>query len=121
MADDKILQDLLARQDVVQMKTVTGETDFSISVATDRPGDSRTEDFTAAYIVPSGYVRWSANFESSHASGDFAHSDWSTEDPHNGNVYLRVHCSGVGGKARAAVNNVYAAKPAVLLKLHEMG
>lgn len=95
-----------------------GKNSASITVASSGPISNRDEKYWP-FIVPEGYVRYSAQFETSHNSGDSAHCGWANDNPVDGTVHAKVRASGVNGKARAAVSNVYAIKLEAARKLYE--
>ncbi len=115
-----MMKEMIADQRIIQLKTVDGRTWHAISVATDLPGQKRSKTATMPYVIPAGYIWHSAKFDTSRAQGDYAYVGKSNGDIHNGDVFLEVKCSGIGGRARAAVDAAWGATPAALQELHDL-
>jgi hypothetical protein len=113
------LRKLLDAGDVVQIKTVDGETGGVLDAATSLPGQSNRKGKDLAFVVPAGYVRFRISGSTQHNSGDSASFDWANGDPHDGTVHLEVHASGIDGYAHAQVDSAYAIKPGALVRMHE--
>lgn len=117
-----ILKTLLASGDMVgPLQMPDGQTSGSLTVATSLPGQSRTDSADWPFQVPSGYVRFSANFEKEHHSGDVADIGWANDNPADGTVHGRVKASQTNGYARVAVSNVYAIKVDAAAMLYDQG
>ena len=116
----ELFQERLAQGDIIgPLKMADGRTSASITVATSLPGQSSTKTEDWAFIVPSGYVRFSGKFEKQHNGGDVAQCDWANGNPADGTVHAHVKASQTNGFARAAASNIYAIKLSAAEQLYK--
>jgi hypothetical protein len=56
MNEDSMFQEMLAAGDITgPLVDANGQSEFSITVATDKPHEKKKEHLTVAYIIPNGY------------------------------------------------------------------